>query len=258
MEDARQPFPICNDQFAQRFMDANALRVFEPFRSETMPNITNATRCRIIDDILRSEMKPGTAVISIGAGFDTRPYRLAGGNWVELDEAPLLAYKNEKLPISECSNALRRVAIDFSRESLGDKLAGIDGSQPVIVVIEGVFMYLEPDAILANVRELRRLFPRHLLLCDLMNRRFFERFSGSVHAKLVAMGGAFTARPERPEELFIQQGYVDVERIPMVQRALQLGVFRKRLGIPDFVLKLLLKTFLRDLNGYAIFRFQSG
>jgi hypothetical protein len=119
-------------------------------------------------------------------------------------------------------------------------------------------MYLEPEAILASVRELRRLFSRHILLCDLMNRRFFERFSGSVHAKLVAMGGAFTARPERPEDLFIQHGYVEVERIPMVRHALQLGVFHKRLGIPDFLLKLLLKTFLRDLNGYAIFRFQSG
>ena len=255
-EDARQPLSICNDQFAQRFMDERAKRVFEPFRSETMPNITNATRCRIIDDILRSEIKPATTIISIGAGFDTRPYRLAGGTWLELDEAPLLEYKNEKLPLAECNNPLRRIAIDFSREPLGDKLAGIGAEHPVIVVIEGVFMYLEPAAILTNVHELRRLFPHHLLLCDLMNRRFFEKFSGSVHAKLVAAGGAFTARPEHPDEVFTQNGYLEIERIPMARRAQELGAFWYRLGIPDFLSKLLLKVFLKDLNGYAVYRFQ--
>ena len=258
MEDARQPFPICNDRFAQRFMDEHAVTVFEPFRTETLPNISNATRCRIIDDILRSELKPDSTIISIGAGFDTRPYRLKGGTWIELDEAPLLAYKNEKLPAAECGNPLRRIAIDFSRESLGDKLAGVGANQPVIIVIEGVFMYLEPAAILANLRELRRLFPHHILLCDLMNRRFFEKFSGSVHAKLVAMGGTFTARPEHPEEIFLHNGYLEADRIPMVRRALELGVYRRRLGIPDFLAKLMLNFFLKDLSGYAIFQFRSA
>ncbi len=258
LEDARQPRPICNDVYAHCFMDANALKVFEPFRSQTMANLSNATRCRIIDDILRAEIKPGTTIISIGAGFDTRPYRLTGGNWIELDEAPLLAYKNEKLPISECPNPLRRIAIDFSRESPGDKLPDIGEDQRVFVVIEGVFMYLEPEAILATVRELRRRFPHHILLCDLMNRRFFQKFSGRVHARLVALGGSFTARPERPESIFIDNGYIEVERIPMVQRALQLGVYWDRLGIPDFLFRLLLNIFLKDLNGYAVYRFQSG
>ena len=160
--------------------------------------------------------------------------------------------------MAECRNPLRRIAIDFSRESPGDKLAGIGGGRTVIVVIEGVFMYLEPAAILVTLRELRRLFPQHMLLCDLMNRRFFEKFSGSVHAKLATMGGTFTARPEHPGEIFIQNGYVEMERISMVRRALELRVNRRRLGIPDFLSKLMLNVFLKDLNGYAISRFRLG
>ena len=91
-----------------------------------------------------------------------------------------------------------------------------------------------------------------------MNRRFFEKFSGSVHAKLVAMGSTFTARPEHPEEIFMQNGYLEVERIPMVRRALELGIYRRRLGIPDIVSKLMLNVFLKDLSGYAIYRFRSS
>lgn len=66
-------------------MDAHGLEVFAPFRTETMPNIFNITRCRIIDDLLRDEFarERATMVVSIGAGFDTRPYRLDAGCWIE-------------------------------------------------------------------------------------------------------------------------------------------------------------------------------
>ena len=56
MLDAEHPHPICGDQYARLFMDENGLAIFEPFRSETMPNISNATRCRIFDDHLRNEI----------------------------------------------------------------------------------------------------------------------------------------------------------------------------------------------------------
>ncbi len=55
------------------------MKIFEPFTSETMPNISNITRRRIIDDFLNGEIRKNKNinVITIGAGFDTRPYRLA-------------------------------------------------------------------------------------------------------------------------------------------------------------------------------------
>jgi len=62
-------------------------------------------------------------VITIGAGCDTRPYRLAEGNWLEVDQPRIMSYKNEKLPVAECTSPLRRIAIDFAHESLADKLA---------------------------------------------------------------------------------------------------------------------------------------
>jgi O-methyltransferase involved in polyketide biosynthesis len=42
----------------------------------------------IIDDLLREELvaNPNLTVVIIGAGFDTRAFRLQGGTWIELDE----------------------------------------------------------------------------------------------------------------------------------------------------------------------------
>src|SRR6476659_5669333 len=86
--DARRPQPACGDQYAGRFMDEDAWRAFEPFRHFTGPNASNATRHRIIDDLLRERLSADRErrIILIGAGFDSRAFRLSGGRWLEVDE----------------------------------------------------------------------------------------------------------------------------------------------------------------------------
>lgn len=103
MEDAKKVRSTCNDVYAERFMDERGRQIFEPFKSEKMPNISNITRCRLIDDYLLSELAENNqlTIVTIGAGFDTRPYRLMGGNWLEIDEPQIIGYKNEKLPVEE-------------------------------------------------------------------------------------------------------------------------------------------------------------
>lgn len=257
MEDARRDNSICNDVYAQRFMDDKGMRIFEPFRSEKMPNISNITRCRLIDDYLMAELaeKRDLTVITIGAGFDSRPYRLTGGNWIEVDEPQIVASKNEKLPVQECANSLRRISIDFAHDSLADKLAAESCERYTIMIIEGVFMYLEPAAITRTISALQNLFPRHVLYCDLMTNRFFNRFAQSVHAKLIAAGAIFSERPDQPEQIFIDHRYVLTDRVPMFRRAAELGLLRGEAGIPRLVSWLLLNIFLRDLGGYAVHRF---
>lgn len=260
MDDANRKRPVCDDRYAQRFMDRHGQEIYEPFRSETMPNISNISRCRIIDDWVASALdaSPSTTIVTIGAGFDTRPYRLSGGRWYELDEPELIEYKNAKLPVAECQSPLTRIPIRFDREPLLEKLAGIDTDKDVLVVMEGVFMYLEPKALDNSLAQIRQSFPRHTFLCDLMNRRFFARFTGSVHAKLEAAGGHFSERPERPADDFLRQGYRLAESKPMFERAIETGVLWDEVGMPSMIARLLFLTVLRDLRGYAVHRFEFG
>jgi methyltransferase (TIGR00027 family) len=260
MEDARRTPSLCNDSFAERFMDERGMQIFAPFKSETMPNISNILRCRIIDGFVRNSLSEDaeSLVISIGAGFDSRPYRLNGGNWVELDEPQIINYKNEKLPIAECKNILTRMAIDFSSETITEKLMSFKRDKPIIIVIEGVFMYLEPETIEDTLRQIQSLCPRHVLLCDLITRKFFEKFATRVHAKLVSAGGQFTERPEHPEAIFAKNGYVVTSHTPMFRRATELGVLWEQARIPTFIAKLLLGVLMKDMNGYAVYRFEYG
>jgi methyltransferase (TIGR00027 family) len=253
MQDAERTNPVCGDVYARTFMSEDGLGILEAFKDETSPNASNVARHRIIDDLVRAEIvaNPGLRVVLIGAGFDSRAYRLEGGAWVELDEPQVIAYKNERLPASDCANELHRIPIDFSTESLEEKLSPFASREPVVVVIEGVFMYLDEAAIVNVLRVLHSLFPRHKLICDLMTRKFFERYSRTLHEKISGLGATFQSLADDPEAIFLRRGYSRMERVSVVGRAVDLG----SLKIPT----ILLKTFLRTLaSGYTIYVFEVG
>ena len=256
MEDAGRNNSVCKDNYAERFMDDRGRQIFEPFKSEKMPNLSNITRCRLIDDYLSAELARNSTlnIFTIGSGFDTRPYRLAGGNWIEVDEPQIISYKNERLPVEECSNPLKRISMDFANDSLANKLEEESCGDYSVVVIEGVFMYLETKAVQNTIDTIQILFPRHMLYCDLMTKKFFTRFAQSVHSKLVASGGEFSTRPDFPEAIFTQHNYEPMERIPMFKRARELGILWDQAKIPAFASWLLLNLFLKDLGGYAVHR----
>ena len=250
MQDAASERPVCGDVYAQRFMNEDGLRILEMFKDETNPNTSNVARHRIIDDLLREELaaSPNLRVVIIGAGFDSRAYRLEGGTWIELDEPQVIAYKNERLPVSEAKNKLHRIAIDFSTESLEEKLAPVAGGGPTVVVIEGVFMYLEQETIRQLLQTLRRLFPEHKLICDLMTRKFFTKYGRTINEKLQGMGATFKLGAGSPEELFVQNGYRRIASVSIVEKAAEYQSKK----IP----KILARTFLRTLtSGYAIYVF---
>ena len=221
MQDAEREKPICGDTYAKAFMNEQGLQILEAFKDETRPNTSNVGRHRIIDDLLRQELitNPNLTVVIIGAGFDTRAFRLKSGTWVELDEPQVITYKEERLHAATSDNELQRIAIDFATESLEEKLASFANRSPVTVVIEGVLMYLEEAAIDQLLQTLRRLFPQHKLICDLMNREFFEKNASTVHEKLTGLGASFKFTADNPADVFARNGYRQLEEIPIVEKS---------------------------------------
>lgn len=252
MQDAQDVHPVCGDIYAKVFMNETGLQIFKAFREERKADTSNIVRHRIIDDFLRQALSvhSNLCLVIIGAGFDSRAYRLEGGIWVELDEPPVITHKNKRLPASNCVNELHRIPINFSTDSLADKLSSFSNQSQVVVIIEGVFMYLEQNAISLLLRTLRQIFPQHQLICDLMTRNFFEKYSRSLYKTIEAMGTSFKTVADRPEEIFIRNGYHCTETISIVERAVVFGKIR----IP----RPILKNFLRVLaKGYAIYVFTS-
>jgi methyltransferase (TIGR00027 family) len=249
-EDARSPNPVCGDALAQRFMDDEARAVFERFRGFAGPNAANVARHRLIDDLLRERLRerPDLPVVLLGAGFDTRASRLAGGRWLELDQPALIARKEAVLPAAGAPNLLERVAIDFASERLAEKLTPWHGNADAVVVMEGVSMYIEPDVMRATLATLREALPSHTLVCDLMTRTFARRYGGPLRRRIEEFGGTFAELSDDPAALVVGAGYLRVEARSIPGAAVDFGSAR----IPRWLLATLLRS-LRD--GYRLYVF---
>lgn len=252
-QDAQKTAPICGDHFAGLFMTAEAQGIFKRFSGMRFPNVSTATRARIIDDWLRDRLlaDPDQLVILLGAGFDARAFRLPGGRFVEIDQPALLAEKEQALPAARSPQPLTRIGIDFATERLADKLAGLTGERPV-VVMEGVSMYLSQAQLKTTLSALLWAFPQHTLIMDLMSKSFAGRYGGPMHQRLQELGTSFASdMAEDPARLVAAQGYRPLSRTSMMARARELGA----VPFPQPLLATLLRP-LRD--GYCAYAFEAG
>jgi methyltransferase (TIGR00027 family) len=116
-------------------------------------------RTRAIDDAVREALIEGcTQLVLLGAGYDTRAYRLpeAGGvETFEVDHPVTQAAKRAALEraLATPSPHVHLVALDFEHDSLAKALeeAGLKRPERTCVVWEGVFSYLTIEAIDATL-----------------------------------------------------------------------------------------------------------
>jgi O-methyltransferase involved in polyketide biosynthesis len=185
--------------------------------------------------------------VLIGCGFDSRAFRLTGGRWFELDEPPLIAAKDAKLPVQECANSLVRIPIEFATETLESKLAAYADDRPALVVLEGVTMYLPSIALERTLRELRKLLPRHEVIVDLMTREFAEQYGKEVKQTIAEIGVNFDPLID-PAGPFIRTGYRETASESIVCAGLgyqRLGFLQPlmKFAYPDVVSGYTVRTF---------------
>ncbi len=116
-------------------------------------------RTRLIDEWLCMAVRAGAKqVVLLGAGFDSRPWRLsalADACVFEVDHPATSAEKRRRLAGLGADFArVRFVPVDFDRQMPADGLvqAGFDPSQRAIVIWDGVTNYLQPEAVDAITR----------------------------------------------------------------------------------------------------------
>ena len=249
--DAEGPHPLCGDRQAALFLDGALRAELAPLLRFRGPSESNVARHRLVDDLARQTIaaRPGQRIFIVGAGFDTRAFRLPGGRWWEFDDPGLLALKEARLPAAQAPNPLVRVGVDFAREGLEAHLAPLAGDDEALVILEGVSMYLTDEALTATASAVRRALPRATLVCDLMTSAFNRRFGGGIRRELGRLGARFAPREAHPRHAIEAAGFRVRHWSSIVKRAREAG----RLRIPAW----LLATLLRELrDGYAVWVFE--
>ncbi len=141
--------------------------------------LSGVARTRRIDDVLSESLREGIEQLAIlGAGYDSRPYRLAGLESIrvfEIDHPATSASKQERLGGIPRSH-VTYVGVDFDKDELGEALekAGVDLSRRTFFLWEGVTNYLTADAVDRTLHHISSASAGSLLLFTYVHRRALE------------------------------------------------------------------------------------
>ena len=112
-------------------------------------------RTRYIDDVLQRSLAGGLdQVVILGAGFDTRAYRISGMDRVRVFEVDLpgaCEAKQSRLEsvLGSVPQHVALVGMDFDRQDLGKMLSasGFQTGQRTLFIWEGVTQYITAEAV---------------------------------------------------------------------------------------------------------------
>lgn len=126
-------------------------------REKSTPGVIGGIICRTryIDDALINAIKEGFGtVVNLGAGMDTRAFRIPGIEniqYFELDFPELQKVKSSNINkiIGELPSNVSLVPIDFDSQDLGEELkkAGYTLSSKTFFIWEGVTQYISEEAV---------------------------------------------------------------------------------------------------------------
>ncbi len=202
LESAR-PGALFHDPLAGRLAGEKGRRLAETFATAAITGWSVAIRTTVIDDFIRGALARGIGtVLSLGAGLDTRPYRLELPRelrWVEVDYPDVIAFKEERLIGETAHCRLERVGLDLADRSARESfLAGMDaGAGRLLVLTEGVVPYLTIEQAAALSDDLRAL--------SSIDSWIIDYFSPEVHAYRERMGA--TRQMERAPFKFQPQDW---------------------------------------------------
>mgnify|MGYP002762911143 FL=1 len=144
-------------------------------------------RTIVLDKLTKSWLAshPGAVVIDIACGLDTRCYRMAGyAHWYNLDLPETMAVREKLLPESGTISQIAMSAMD----DWGGEISELsEQNVPVLIVIEGLTMYLNAKDVQQIFAVISSRFSQATVFVETMNpamvRHFKEKSIDASNAK---------------------------------------------------------------------------
>src|SRR6267378_415360 len=145
--ESERPDAIFRDPFARALAGERGEQILQAMPFDAWPYVA-----RYVKD-------GADLVLNLAAGLDTRPYRMdlpATLRWVEVELPEILDYKERVLADAKPVCALERVRLDLSNHDARRGLFARIGraATHVLVVSEGLLIYLMPDEVCALGKDL--------------------------------------------------------------------------------------------------------
>lgn len=124
--ETRRPDALFQDPLASVLAGEQGKKIAEAMPMRFMTSWVIAIRTCIIDEYIRMAIADGAeAVVNLGAGLDTRPYRMdlcKSFLWIEADYPRMIEYKESRLRHETPRCTLQRVPVDLANPAERRKL----------------------------------------------------------------------------------------------------------------------------------------
>ncbi|HYU28300.1 MAG TPA: SAM-dependent methyltransferase [Gemmatimonadales bacterium] len=166
-------------------------------------------------------------VLNLAAGLDARPYRLdlpATLHWIDVDLEGILSYKEAAL-----AGERPRCRIEFVRANLIDQAARRAlfqrvnaAARRVLVIAEGLLVYLKPDDVMSLARDLAAQPAFHWWLIDLGSPALLQFLSRTWGNQLRSGNAPMLFAPEAGTAFFAPASWVEAEYRAILDEARRL------------------------------------
>ena len=260
-QESARPDAVFKDPLAEKLAGERGKKMVASTPHSEAMAFAMVVRTVGIDRLAEKAISLGVdTVINLGAGLDTRPYRMklpAQLRWIEVDFKETIDYKNEVLKNDQPACMLRRIAADLSntseRKNLFSQLS--KDTRNALIITEGVIGYLTNDQAKALSQDLFQISSFQYWIQDYSQGTIRKsRQSKDVSKSLTNAPWQFDVK--YPIAFFSQDGWKVKDNIFILDEA-------DRIGRPlplMFPWSLLMKLFpgiIRNLEnktyGYVIF-----
>jgi methyltransferase (TIGR00027 family) len=165
-KESNRPDALFRDPLAQLLSGEQGAKIARDMKKTSRyTEWTVVMRTVAIDALILKVVAEGAdLVINLGAGLDTRPYRMKLPQklkWIEVDMPGIIQHKNNLLKSHTPACQLSRVAMDLSDHEERKRFLteATAGSEKVLVLTEGVVIYLPEEQVATLAADLHELKP---------------------------------------------------------------------------------------------------
>ena len=224
------PNPLYRDPLALKLAGDRGREIIKglPKGRKSISQWMMAIRTRIIDDLIREAVADGVdLVLNLGAGLDTRPYRLelpANLCWVEVDRAKITELKESRLSGEKPACKLERVSCDLadvsSRRALLASMS--EKGRKALVLTEGVIPYLSEEEAGALASDLNKYPCFRYWVTDYFSP-VLRKYSQTQSKKMRMENAPFKFSPDDYFGFFLSHGWHAKDVRYMVDAARKFG-----------------------------------
>lgn len=211
--ETERPNPLFRDPFARRLAGERGERIAQALPMRGGRDWPLPIRTYLFDAFVTEGLAQGVdLVVNLAAGLDARPYRMdlpPSLRWVEVDLPEILDYKEGILAGETPRCDLKRVRLDLADEAARRELfADLGrGAKRVLIVSEGLLIYLTPEQVGGLARDLAAPASFHRWALDLSSPGLKRMLDRDVGPRLSEARAPFQFAPKEGPGFFEPYGW---------------------------------------------------